>query len=70
MWLNANDGEKVNGFSGFKLFNFSFTNFTLNNDFSYGIYNLDDQKILHKSYWSRIYQGRLQMRRIYLSTDL
>lgn len=45
MWLNANDGEKVNGFSGVQTVNFSFgTNFTLNNGFAYGIYNLDDSK--------------------------
>lgn len=46
MWLNANDGEKVNGFSGFQTVNFPFgTNFTLNNDFAYNIYNLDRSEV-------------------------
>lgn len=46
MWLNANDGDKVNGFSGFQTVNFPFgTNFTLNNDFAYGIYNLDGSEV-------------------------
>ena len=45
MWLNANDGEKVNGFSGFQTVNFSFgTDFTLNNNLAYNIYNLDQSE--------------------------